>query len=431
MRERRQGKGSTDGRPAQAGTPAGPAEAAEPSRPAGEATRPDAGPGPRDAAGGRGSSVTPPAPFSEAGTGECLAWGVDSLDVGLSVTWGRFWPQLAVLFDQAKNDAAGTAGKPSKDGRCLMLPSGKNPFRWHLQYPGFHLFLGKADRPHGETPNALASINSETLWRYGVEQAVALVAAEVEWYGGTLEGVKPSRCDLAADFHVPGGLSLDYLLARRCPKHLKSKQYLNGDRLESFYQGADGAPLLCRIYDKGAEVLVEGVKLWFREVWKGREIREIWRVEFQVRREVLKELGIDTVPDLLAKQAAFWTYLTRDWFTLREPDNKNPSRRTVSPFWRAVQASVGAAAARGLVRGGPDDHPADASWYVSHTAGCLTGYAARKALDAADAAADALAADIKAYWRTRDFPTAYVRQRIALGRPAGLVLADPGIADAA
>jgi hypothetical protein len=346
---------------------------------------------------------------------------VDTLDVGLSVAWDSFWPQVSDRLDREKQRAAGTAGLPSADRRYVMLPSGKPPaYRWHLQYPGFHLFLAKGERPHGETPNVFASLAAETLWRYGVKEAVRLVAAEVESIGGTVEAVKPSRCDLAADFHIPGGLTLEYVRARRCPSHTGSKHYMTGERLESFYQGSNGSPLICRIYDKGVEVLKEGTKLWFREVWKREIIEDIWRIEFQIRRPVLKELKIDTVEDLVANRAELWAYLTRRWFTLREPGPENATRREPSPLWQAVQESVGEAAEDGLVRCKPGDCPADASWYVSHVAGCMVGYAARKGIDDASAAAGALATDVTNYWRVQGqgFDVEYARKRIAMGRVA-------------
>jgi len=52
--------------------------------------------------------------------------------------------------------------------------------------------------------------------------------------------------------------------------------------------------------------------------------------EFQLRREVLKQLGIENVPTLVAQLAALWRYLTEDWLRLAI-SNPNDKTRTHWP----------------------------------------------------------------------------------------------------
>src|SRR5689334_13768435 len=91
---------------------------------------------------GEALSLTGLAHFSFVSDCQYLACGIDSLDLGLMVTWGVEWDRLTETLDREKERAAGTSGILFDEGPCLIWPSGKPPnFRWHLQFPEFHLFL--------------------------------------------------------------------------------------------------------------------------------------------------------------------------------------------------------------------------------------------------------------------------------------------------
>ena len=135
-----------------------------------------------------------------------------------------------------------------------------------------------------------------------------------------------------------------------------------------------------------------------------------------LRREVLKQLRIDSIEDLRQQAGGAWAYLTESWLSLRLDDNANASRRTVQPWWQAVQAAARdfgseIAIERDYAKGGK----APVEWYVSHGAGCLVGFAARQGLgefaDAFGSYADAMIE----YWQTRCFDDRYRVERIKLG----------------
>jgi len=188
--------------------------------------------------------------------------------------------------------------------------------------------------------------------------------------------IKPSRCDLAADFLIPGGLEFAFLKALHVPRNLKSHSYFDADALETFYFGGKASPIQLRIYDKAKEVKQGGTKFWFLDIWGVDECRDVWRVEFQMRRPVLREFGINSIDDLLTKIGGLWQYLTTDWFTLRQLDSPNTSRRSVHPFWQVVQQSPQFGDMVEVQRKRPDTQ-ADVDWYVNHIDGCLVGLAAR------------------------------------------------------
>lgn len=108
------------------------------------------------------------------------------------------------------------------------------------------------------------------------------------------------------------------------------------DKLETFYVGAPGAEIRLRIYDKGKEIGKTG-KEWFLPLWGRDGPEDIWRVEFQLRREALKDLDIDNLDDLVSALGGIWRYLTEEWFSLRQHDNKRQNRRSLFPWWKEVQ----------------------------------------------------------------------------------------------
>jgi hypothetical protein len=259
-------------------------------------------------------SVTRHALIPEVQESRFLLCGIDTLDLGLYVTWGRNWDDRLRLLDSRKRDAQKEDGVLSEmpSGRTFIFkPGGKgNNYRFHLEFPSYHLFIGKA-AVAGRSPNVFVSLNAETIWFQQIETALNDIAADLKSIGGgVISRVQPSRCDLAADFKVPGGFSFEFLKSHKVSRSRKSNPYLNGDTLETFYLGAKSGDVQLRLYDKRTEVLQQGEKLWFWGLWGVEPGAEVWRVEFQLRRAVLKQYGVDTLPDLFGKMGGIWKDLT-------------------------------------------------------------------------------------------------------------------------
>lgn len=366
-------------------------------------------------------SVTRLAPFTNQVDWKPLACGIDSLDVGLDVSWGSHWGRLFSLLDDAKEKASGTDGVLSADGRFLILPSGKPPnYRWHLQWPDFHLFIGRSQHPQRSTPNVYASINAKALWTSTVLCAVESVVEELRHLDDQCEisRIKPSRCDLAADFLLPASLPLETLLAYRVPRHVKHSHNMTGEALETFYQGAKSSPIQLRIYHKSLEVAQGGTKYWLYDIWKVKPGSNVWRVEFQLRRPFLNELGVNSVDELLAQAGGIWRYLTSDWFSLRLSDDSNVTRRTVLPAWATVQGCAEKFGPATEIERKVPDGLASVDWYISHIAGCLVGFGARQRLAEFESAVSALIEHLRKYWGSRDYSTQYSVKSIQLGLTA-------------
>lgn len=378
------------------------------------------------ASGSRTSSVTRHAPFSEPGECEFLGCNVDTLDVGVFVEWGPVWKTLQPEFDKFKAAAYGTEGILWGNGAALFLAGGKAPhYRYHLKFSDFELYVGIQDSPQRQTPNVYVSISAKLLWHCGIRPATDLVRSVIESLGGAVLRMQPSRVDLAADFLIPGGLSFDFLRAHRCPAQLHLNPHLDGDTLETLYIGAKSSPIQLRLYHKSLEIQRNPLKTWIKEIWGEANPVDVWRIEFQLRRTVLREMGVETVDDLITKVAGLWVYLTGSWFSLRVHDNPNPTRRTIHPFWQTVQA-VGpkfgplCAVTRERIESVPD-----VSRYLAQIFGYLLSAAAILNLENFPTASKWLALNLKLLSQAKDFELELHKRRIKFGQDIREIRDDP------
>ena len=262
-------------------------------------------------------------------------------------------------------------------------------YRYHLQYPEGQLYLSGSHELKNH-PNVYVSISSRSLWLNGPAAAVDGFRKRVEAFGGTIEDIVPSRVDLAADLVIPGGLTFDFLRSHLVTSSRTLRPVIKDGRLETLYVGDKDSPIQLRIYDKWAEIRHSG-KVHCLDVWRDKlqgkadgvqgdevDFKNVWRVEGQFRRAVLKQFAIHSLDDLYAKLGGLWAYLT-SWASLRVPDDANSARRTIHPLWAMVQSA-------GDLLGDPadvtrhikSDATAPVDWYVHHMAGCLVGFAARQ-----------------------------------------------------
>ncbi len=371
-------------------------------------------------ANGEGVPVTPLASTPLVNNFQFLLCGIDSLDLGLYVNWGPNWNHRLRSLDHRKQQARKQGGVlvslPS--GRsCIVKPSGKGEnYRIHLQFEAYNLFIGKSPCP-GSAPNVYLSLAAATLWRHGIETALSWVAEDVKAIGGgTIHSVKVSRVDLCADFHIPGGLSHDFLLSHKIARTEKGKLFLEGDELQTMYVGDASSPLQLRIYNKGLEVMQGGTKLWFLELWGVDTCDDVWRFEFQIRRQKLKEFGVNSLDDLTENQAGIWRYLTTNWFSLRVHDNDKAERRSFHPCWRAVQECARTFGPEGEVkRVSGSAGFASPEWHLSHIDGCLSSFAALLGITNRADALRELERRLLLRNNAADFETACVKKAIQHG----------------
>ena len=337
--------------------------------------------------------------------------------------WGKTWPKMKRELEKRKKKAKGRDAILWQEAGCLVTAGGKKPYRWHLRFSGHELFIGNQPRPRRGTPNAYVSLGSESLWKKGLRGAVSDVEESVQMFGGRIERIQTSRCDPCVDVLIPGGLLLEMVESHRVPRHRQQSSYKQGDQLETYYNGARGAEILLRIYDKTKEVSRPGGKAWFHELWQdgvdATLTKNVWRVEYQLRRQALKQFSVDEIGDLESKLPGLWHYLTTEWFSLRIPGNTNASRREVHPLWSTIQATAERfGTVLELERTTTRGTGATSDWYVKQIAGYLIGYSAANQVTDLETCIQRLRSDLRKHGKASSFSAAVLKKAIEQGKEA-------------
>ena len=291
-------------------------------------------------------TISPP---SKVNTGlplepEVLASGIDSLNLSLGVKWkDGFFHELLEMNKKAARDTGQsyptTIKIPEFNDELLFmtLPSGSKGYNWLISGTQYALKFGKALLPNSR-PNVFVEIRSETLWQFGIQDAIKRILLGLEWLHAEIIVVKPSRIDLCMDILIPDCEWDGDLFRSKVSRARKVAYYTKSDILTGVHIGKDN--LSCRLYDKAEEIETQSHKTWMYDVWGIAEVPEnkrAIRVEFQLRREPLKDLGIDTIDDCLKALDSIWGYCTRKWLKFQTHPGKHHTQRKTLDWWQTVQ----------------------------------------------------------------------------------------------
>lgn len=196
------------------------------------------------------------------------------------------------------------------------------------------------------SPSFFVKYSSFSLWHEG---AKAVHEKFLQWARGL--GFEPlrseglSRCDFAFDFHLA---NIDFdedsfvTLADKDNKHRK-----NG-KVQTFSFGT--GEIVLRVYNKTDEIREASQKTWFFPMWDG-PTDDVWRVEWQVRKETLKRFGLRTFDDLFEGYGDLLRYLVAEQTSLRvKTDDSNRSRWPVHPLWSLLSEQIDTLPAQGVYR---------------------------------------------------------------------------------
>ena len=224
----------------------------------------------------------------------------------------------------------------------LLSPNGTaSGYPFMMSNPDMSVQFGEFNNP-----GFFITYRSAALWHKG---ASALYKDSLEWANGlrlaTAQSESLSRVDFAFDFHLPHqDFDSDNFVtvASLDSQHRK-------DRKAQTYTFGKG-DIVLRVYNKSAEIESSSKKTWFYPLWGGVE-EDVWRVEFQVRKEVLRRFGIRTFADLNDSAGDVLRFLVTEHTTLRiKGDDSNRSRWALHPLWLMLQEHVATLNTQGVVR---------------------------------------------------------------------------------
>ena len=274
----------------------------------------------------------------------------------LKITFWVDWKKSAFLdeIEDIKNSLQKTANLQEKPFH------GSGGFHWNVQRTGTRIFnyrltagdlflLINKRSCESNVPNMMLEIGSESCWSPGYQEIVKNFLRWIEVLDGKIIKNQITEVHLAADLI---GSHIDSLNIRDkrywITKSHKFAAIESPSQLETFSIGK--GDIMMRIYDKVLELKHSTSKqATFADSWGLSQFDEhqVTRVEFQLRREILKNIqipssgeGINTYRDLCSSLNSIWSYCTNSWVrhcsTPVDSINNHQSRAHNSVFWNFI-----------------------------------------------------------------------------------------------
>jgi hypothetical protein len=298
-----------------------------------------------NSSGGR-TTISPPSKINQKSKQEIniLASNIDTLRLSIDIKWkdSYFFSALTEAKLLAKADKIDfpipfIINNENDEYFFNVKYHGSQGYEWILNNPEYSLLIGNWVTPQSR-PSVMVTIRSETLWRKGPRKAVYFITSLIEKLGGEITEVKISRVDLCVDALFPEKLWNENILGHRVTRATDTKTFHSNKKLTGFMIGKGS--ISARLYDKPLEIQQQSNKTWFFDVWGLKEVPnnyKIIRVEFQLRREAVKQLGIPHVHNLFDLIQNVWSYCTKDWLKFQDNPGKQSHQRKTLKWWGIIQ----------------------------------------------------------------------------------------------
>ncbi|MEC5385528.1 replication initiation factor [Uliginosibacterium sp. H3] len=290
--------------------------------------------GVRDAAPSNTASNSSIGPFFKP-----LRWGVDSLYLSFE---GELNPEAERELKELKQ-VAQSAAEHEQAGAQLALgdhlfevkDKGTGMFPYVLDDNAFRIQLSRRSK---RLPMAYVKVSSAYLAHKPTQAAEDDLQLLLGQLGKITDSAKVSRIDLYVDF--VSNVSMESWTREAWVTRASS---VSAYAVEGEFSGwaiGQGGVMSCRLYDKTLE-LEKSKKFYLHSLWTDRGWKageRVWRLEFQLRREVLTQKGLSMLYTTLEHLNGLWSYATTEWLklTLPNPDDKTRSRWPIHPLWIAL-----------------------------------------------------------------------------------------------
>jgi hypothetical protein len=287
-----------------------------------------------------------------------LASGIDSLVISMDIDWkdASLFDVLDKLKEKAKEYSHDYPGimnhfNTEEIWPFTIKPHGTKGFSWILSGSDFTYKIANSLEP-GSRPNVMIEIRSEALWRLGPEEVLKIALSLIEVNGGRIIEAKLSRVDLCVDFLMSEKIWSQSLMEYAVTRATDFVPYYTHKKMTGIKIGKD--IISARLYDKPLEIQQQSKKYWMYGIWGINETpqgKKIIRIEFQMRREVLKQLGLNNVEDLFKNIDQAWAYCTKNWLKFQDRPGLHHTQRSTLKWYGEIQNGFkGAQGAEPLVR---------------------------------------------------------------------------------
>lgn len=248
--------------------------------------------------------------------------------------------QSTLYYSRLQNIKLAISESPKKEPQPITIGNSEFFLQPYGSRSGYPFILVNEDfrieTGPNNVPNFFVTFRSQGLWR---ESAYAIHEKFLNWAdsAGMVNYQKESlsRVDFSFDYHIP---MIDFDESAFVSRSAKDSQHRENGKVQTFTFGK--GDIVLRVYDKVAEIAHQSEKTWFFNLW-GHE-KDVWRIEWQVRKPVLKSFSIFTFEDLRKNHGEILRYLASEHDTLRIPSKDgNKSRWEMHPLWIDLQEKIG------------------------------------------------------------------------------------------
>jgi hypothetical protein len=275
-----------------------------------------------------------------------LASGVDSLSLSLTVGWRdkKLFEYLAGLKEKAQiiNDNVEGILKPDGDSepwKFNIRPHGVRAYTWLLEGKDYFIKIFNSTKPTPR-PSITIEIRSETLWANGPIHSIEYILDLIEGMGADIHKIKSSRIDLCADMMIDAELWNPLIKDQAVTRAKLKNSWDYGSDFTGLSIGR--GHISSRLYDKVREICQQSKKFWMFDIWGLKmdtlqDDKKIIRVEFQLRREVIKELIDCDIYTTLEYLDRIWGYCTQEWLKFQDNPGEHHTKRKNLFWWDTVQ----------------------------------------------------------------------------------------------
>jgi len=286
-----------------------------------------------------GGSGIPPSntiPDNCNGGFKALRWGVDSLYLSYR---GELDEAVLIRLKALKRMAQGQdtyqqslAQYPVAGHIFEIKDKGAPLFPYVLDDGAYRLQLSQGGT---KVPMAYVKVSSALLAHLGPVSAEKRLRYCLQDLGKLKGEAQVSRIDLFVDFVWTGG-GMEWPRDAWVTRATSIDTFSEHGRFTGWVVGKGGA-MMARLYNKSFQATKLGID-YLAGLWReaGRQDgEEVWRLEFQIKRDVLAQMGIAALSAALRHLSGLWSYATTEWLRLAIPngDDQTRSRWPVHPLW--------------------------------------------------------------------------------------------------
>ena len=274
-----------------------------------------------------------------------------------------------------------------------VMPNGSPGYAFILHNSDYEIQFASVRSNNKDNYPVFIKIKQAPLWALGVKKAYNNVLFWLKDIFAFPIAEKINRADLCCHTDMIDFARYDYFYFKT--RANKKNTRINGSTINGFEFGVRDSLIYCRVYDKTLEVSEHKNKSWFNDIWldNGADINKVWNVEFELKRDFLREYNIETVSDFLMYSKSIWQYLTNQWIVLTLNDCSRLENSTVLNEWSELSSGFLELGNKQFIRK-EKQLAADKQAIIAQTFGYIRSYAAFDNISDLSTAVELLLADL-------------------------------------